>query len=188
VTDKMLDYQMKMPLKNGGTLTTLVFEHEPQVTWTFQYRYRLTDPESLGQARMVNDLRFVFAYVEGVIKGDLTLSMHVVIPERLGKKYVAGCDISPGAKTFIQFHYRPEDEGYRLYKIEVGARKVLNLDELDPNVPVKPMDFPFPVPDRIERAFEGEVGPFVLPFLASDGETREFHFDDSILRYPPKED
>ena len=44
------------------------------------------------------------------------------------------------------------------------------------------------VPDRIERTFEGKYGPFALPFLANDGEIRQFEFDDCILRYLPDRD
>lgn len=184
-------------LDSGAWLKLLVFSMQEQ-TWVFTYRYRKFNPENDRQVDVVNDYRLVVPYLNTTLNftqperlepNRVTLSMNVILPQRLGQVYYVGVDISPGAKTFIQFHYEPvsepviEDKSQpplggqvlRLVEMEVGATKRIRLNEQKPAL-MKPIDFPFQVLDRLVPRF----GVYYVPFLDEDGKEQHFEFPARI--------
>jgi len=147
----------------------------------FTYRYMSVDRR---EVKLQNMQRLYVKYRDGLVH-SVEVTMHVIIPERPGKKAFLGVDISPGAKTFVEFRYQPDGpDAFRLFEIQIG-RKLLELDKLGDAL-VQPLDFPFPVLERIVRkhpaheAGEPNYGPFQVPFLHDSDEVRYFEFDGNI--------
>jgi hypothetical protein len=156
--------------------------------WQFEHTRRYSgEPGERGDIDMVHKTRVCVRYCNGVLLPndgepvnvaigacyEVTLDADFVFPKRLGKKYVYGMDVSPGAKMNLRFVYTPvEEEGvivaYRLKRVEKGVN-IVDLDELAGDASLmQPIDLPFPVPDRIEN----EHGHFHIPFLI-DNETED---------------
>jgi len=156
----------------------------------FSYRYFRDKPDAQrgGEPELLNEQQLRVLYKDGKLAPTLKLTMHVIIPERLGKRYAYGADLSPGAKTFIEFEYeRTDPDTFRLTQIQIG-RKVLDLKELAKDqVPVKPLEFPFPVNDVITRPYQDgdrKYGPLQVPWMHNSGETRHWGIDDHLLLRP----
>ncbi len=141
------------------------YEHR----WHWTHRYA-PQPEGRGtQPEIVNDLRISARYIEGELQLPLKVIMNIVIPSRLGKHFFAGMDLSPGAKTYVEFHYGDPDaeRTLRLMRIEVGATRMVDLPApgVDGgNALVLPMaDFPFPVLEQLPLTWGCY---YRVPFLA----------------------
>ncbi len=175
-----IEHQIDLVLASGAGLKILYFsDHE--MRWIFSYNYR-------GERRpgetpdVVNEIRLTAEYNEGRLATNFVLSMHVVIPARLGQQFFAGVDISPGAKTYLEFHYTQCKNAalkvidYRLVEICKGARDRVRLDINEPAI-VRPIEFPFPVPDRMELRDRVSV-----PFRLDNGEISQFELPARTLR------
>lgn len=190
-----LQHEITLDLASGARLQLLYFS-DRELRWIFSHDYVGTRPLgeppgivngiplaadddyfSDNRARrpgeppeVINKVRLVANYTDGLLEDPLVLSMHVVIPRRLGQKFFAGLDISPGAKTYLEFSYERSADAYRLIEICKGARERVRLDEAEPAF-VRPIPFPFPVPDRVPVVH----GKLRVPFRANtDGVA---HFD-----------
>jgi hypothetical protein len=173
--DDPLQHEIKLPLASGAQLTLLYFSDREQ-RWIFSYHYiGEKDPGTAPQ--VVNDVKLTVDYQDGQIAQQIILSMHVIIPDRLGQQFFVGVDISPGAKTYLEFLYARAGADYRLVEICKGARDRVRLDETQPAL-VRPIEFPFPVLDRIPA----EYGRYRVPFRTNRGEVGNFELPSRTTR------
>jgi hypothetical protein len=170
-----LEHEIKVPLASGATLTLLYFS-DREMRWIFSYDY-FGERHLRPAPEIVNKTRLTADFTEGILAAQIVLSMHVIVPERLGTQYFAGVDISPGAKTYLEFTYEQHDKEYRLVEICKGARDRVRLADLDPAL-VRPIEFAFPVPDRVAVDF----GTLRVPFRGNDGNIHYFELPTRTLR------
>lgn len=175
-----IEHQIKLKLASGADLKILYFS-DREMRWIFSYDYRGEKQRPGQQPAVVNQVQLTAEYIEGLLEPSFVLSMHVIIPSRLGQNYFAGVDISPGAKTYLEFTYRlyresPDETAYRLLEICKGARERVVLDEKAPAL-VRPIEFPFPIPDCIEVRDNVSV-----PFRLDNGEISHFELPARTLR------
>lgn len=171
-----LEHLLRFPLAGGGAVRVLAFNlREWALEWHYIYTKRDGD-EPHGDVVLYNEMRVHARFTDGKIDDKLTVTMHVVLPQRLGREFFAGVDISPGAKTFLEFGYARKGSAFCLIEIVQGAGgpgKHWTIDT--PEMPRaglrKQIDFPFPVLDRIELRY----GSYEVPFLRDDGLIE--HFD-----------
>ena len=167
-------YKVALDLKCGARLQMLLHpwaEHR----WIFNHEYRLrTGPRGLrGKVKALCEWSCVVDYHEGRLQNELDISMHIIIPERLGKRIAYGVDISPGAKTFLQFYYeQAEDSLFYLAEFSQGGRarvdvRHLTMGKKEDQV-MQPVELPFPlvIADRIEREFQDDDGSWAGDFKA----------------------
>ena len=173
-----LEHEIALELASGAELRILYFS-DRELRWLFAHDY--VGQKAPGAApQIVNKTRLTADYVDGVLSTTLVLSMHVVVPERLGREFYVGVDISPGAKTYLEFTYeRTVDtpHAYLLVEICKGARERVRLDQVAPAL-VKPIEFPFPVPDRLLY----ENGKLRVPFLTNAGSIQHFELPWATVR------
>ena len=151
--------RVDLPLDCGANLRMLMHpwgEHR----WLFQHQY-ISRRERLD-VDVVCEWQCLVDYRQGVLQPWLDLSMNIIIPERLGKVYIYGADISPGAKTYLCFKYEMHTDGtFRLQTVQRGARDVMSFKDTWAAVDKAPADQlmlasgklpePFRVPMRITR-------------------------------------
>ena len=175
MTHDTLEHEIKLSLASGAQLTILFFS-DRETRWIFAYDY-FGERHLRPAPEIVNKTRLTANFAAGVLEPQLVLSMHVIVPERLGKKYFAGLDISPGAKTYLEFTYERQADEYRLVEICKGARDRVRLADLDPAL-ARRIEFPFPVADRVAVDF----GTLRVPFRANDGNIHYFELPAKTLR------
>lgn len=171
-----LEHLLRFPLAGGGTVRVRAFD---QREWTLEWYHVYTKrdgDEPRGDAVLYNEMRVRARFTDGKISDKLTVTMHVVLPQRLGREFFAGVDISPGAKTFLEFGYTRKGSAFCLVEIVQGAggpgeRWTIDTPETPQAGLLKQIDFPFPVLDRIELRY----GCYEVPFLRDDGSIG--HFD-----------
>lgn len=175
----METYHAYFEFEHGLRLNMRMFDHhEHQWIWTHRYVQRPDGRRT--QPEVVNDMRILAVYIDGALKLPLKVSMEIVFPKLRGKQFLAGVDISPGSKTYIEFHYGdPDDEqALRLMRIEVGAFRFVDI----PRVPVSDnalvlgIDFPFPVLDRLPLTY----GLYRVPFMAEG----QFEARNGVVEWP----
>lgn len=170
-----LEHQIKLALATGAQLTLLYFsDHEQR--WIFAYDY-IGERAPGAPPAVANDVRLVANYVDGVLAERLVLSMHIVVPARLGQQYFAGVDISPGAKTYLEFIYERAGDRFGLAEICKGARVRLRFDQAALAL-ARPIEFPFPV--LVD--FVLEHGKYSVPFLTNSGWVASFELPQTTLR------
>lgn len=160
-------YEWKLPWGgDGATLTTRVFEGQDCVHLHFAHWFReyANNPRRPGEApKLACETKLQLEYVSAKL-ASLKLTMNVIVPERLGKDYWAGMDISPGAKTFLEFVYEPVGTGpktppkWKLVEVWKGIQRH-DLRTMAAGL-MKSIDFPFPVPDEIVCDF----GRYEVPY------------------------
>jgi len=92
-----LTHQIEVALASGAHLKLLYFS-DREMRWIFAYDY--VGEKKPGEAPdVVNKVQLTADYAEGLLTPIFMLSMHVIIPSRLGQSYFAGVDVSPGGKT-----------------------------------------------------------------------------------------
>jgi hypothetical protein len=171
----VIEHAINLDLASGARLTLLYFSDREQ-RWIFKYHY-IGQRKPGADPAIVNDVGLVANYEAGILASQIVLSMHVVVPSRLGQEFYVGVDISPGAKTYLEFTYERGDAAYRLIEICKGARERIRLDTLAPAL-VRPIKFSFPIPDRGAVVF----GRISFPFLANDDVISHFDLPAKTLR------
>lgn len=164
---KTTDQEVRLDLASGAWLKILTFSgpSEGSSRWIFDHRYRRRELVGTGDVDVVCDTKAMADYEDGILQSPVVLGMHVIIPRRLGTMFVAGADVSPGAKTYIEFQYeRPVEtaEIMVLAEIRLGATRRMRLDEAGAEAMARPVQFPFPVLDRLIP----DCGKYKLPFLS----------------------
>ena len=175
MTHDSLEHEVTLALASGATLKLLYFS-DREHRWIFSYDY-FGENHLRPAPEVVNKTRLTANYEAGLLARQLVLSMHVIVPERLGQKFFAGVDISPGAKTYLEFTYERDATNYRLVEICKGARERVRLADVEPAL-VKPIEFPFPVPDQIVV----DYGVLRVPFRTNAGSLAHFELPESTLR------
>ena len=166
-TVDQIQHEIALKLASSAQLKLLYFSDREQ-RWIFSYDYLgKKDPGTAPE--VVNKVQLVANYEAGVLAPQLVLSMHVVIPARLGQQFFAGVDISPGAKTYLEFLYERTGNDYLLIEICKGARDRVRVADALPAL-VRPIEFPFPVPDQIPA----EYGWYRVPFRTNHGDIANF--------------
>ncbi len=174
---------MKIDLKlaSGADLSLLYFS-DRELRWIFSYAY-IGEKAPGADPEVVNKIKLVANYTNGHLDADFVLSMHVIIPSRLGQQFFAGMDISPGGKTYLEFSYERAAEEYRLIEICKGARERVRLDAIGGAALVKPIAFPFPVLDRVPMTPpHASYAHVQVPFLLNTGDTAHFDLPTRITR------
>lgn len=174
----MIEHAFHLEVSSRAKLSILYFS-DRETRWLFSYHYRGerdpgTDPE------IVNDVRLTADYKDGQLIDQFVLSMHIVIPSRLGKRFFAGMDISPGAKTYFEFLYERQPRGfqedvYRLIEICKGANTRLRVDEAKGFI--QTINSPFPILDQIAI-----TNMIYVPFRTNAGTTAYFELPWSTVR------
>ena len=103
--------------------------------------------------------------------------MDITRPDKKGKEFFLGVDISKDSHLYIEFVYEKGERLYRMKSVQMGARKRIDLDELGEGL-VRQANFPFPLKDCIEN----EHGVYQFPFLKNDGEIAFFEFPDNYQK------
>jgi hypothetical protein len=198
--------RMEDRLESGVVLEFLMHSWE-EMRWICTYQY-LRDKKLGRQPKLLNKWTLIVDFREGLLMDTIKMSMHIIIPELLGQQRFLGVDISPGAKTFLEFIYerparrvpidyndpywkgtRPEvyPEGipgpFYLAEISKGAR---------PPVDVRPLTFPnqtpglvLPVAVDFEFPFEALVEwqhGYSFPFINNDDQTAYHKVPNSLRR------
>jgi hypothetical protein len=175
MTEDQLQHEIALKLASGARLTLLYFS-DRELRWIFSYNY-IGEKKPGTAPDIVNEVRLTANYANGFLAPQVVLSMHVIIPERLGQRFFAGVDISPGAKTYLEFNYEHNGDAFRLVEICKGARERVRVTDVEPAL-MRPIEFPFPVPDRIPI----EHGTLHVPFRTNQGALAHFELPTRTLR------
>lgn len=166
-TNEPLQHEIDVKLASGASLTLLYFS-DRELRWIFSYDY-VGEKDPGTAPEVVNKVRLVADYAAGTLATQVVLSMHVILPGRLGQEFFAGVDISPGAKTYLEFTYQRTRDEYRLVEICKGARDRVRLDNVGPAL-IQPTRSPFPIPDCLPVKF----GTLHVPFRTNRGDVAHF--------------
>jgi hypothetical protein len=171
-------YEINLDLANGVKLKIHLFNRLEQ-RWIFSYFLVKRQTEE-RKPLVTNDVRLVIDYNCGVATA-CSLSMNIIIPKRLGRNFLYGMDVSPGAKTYLQFIYEKIETAdpnyFQMVTIEKGATQKIDLKSLAPAL-VRPIQFPFPLLDKI--ILQGNI--FRVPFLGHDDQDNYFEFPYTIQK------
>jgi len=188
---------------NVDARQTILIHPEGQQRLIFESRYLLEKDSTpldgggvkLSGVRLRNDWTLIVDYAKGEICPTVDLRMHIIVPELLGKEFAYGMDLSPGAKTFLEFRYELQpDTTFKFAEFHMGR------ETLSPDGPWREAlpkffgeSFKFLVPDRIvrEHSETGEdgqekwFGNYRMPFLArvipGKDETQDVFFPTTSL-------
>jgi hypothetical protein len=169
-------YEIDLELADSVRLKIHIFNRQEQ-RWIFTFHYI---KRQTGERKpvVVNDQRLVVDFDHGIAT-TCTLIMNITIPERLGKVMLYGMDVSPGAKTHLQFNYEkmvtPDLTCFQLVSVEKGATQKVELKSMGPGL-VKPIQFPFPILDKI--VLLGTY--FLVPFLGDNDQEKNIKFPGTI--------
>ena len=198
--------RMEQRLDSGVVQETLMHSWA-EMRWICSYQY-LRDKELGRQPKLINDWRLVVDFHEGQLQAQIKVSMHIIVPELLGQQRFLGVDISPGAKTYLEFLYERPDErvpvdyndpywkGTRPEVYPDGIPGPFYLAEISkgarPAVDVRPLTFPNQAPALVKPVvvdfdfpFKGQINwkhGYSVPFLANDDETSAFRVPSSLRR------
>ena len=175
MTKDQFQHKIDLKLASGARLTLLYFS-DRQLRWIFSYDY-VGENDPGAAPEVVNKVKLVADYEEGLLTSQIVLSMNVIIPSRLGQSFFAGVDISPGAKTYLEFTYDRVNDAFRLVEICKGARDHVRVADVEPAM-VRPIEFPFPIPDRIPL----DYGMLHVPFRTNQGNVAHFDLPTRTLR------
>jgi hypothetical protein len=183
MTAEPIQHEINLTLASGARLTLLYFS-DREMRWIFSYDY-VGEKDPGTTPEVVNKVKLTANYEAGLLTSQIVLSMNVVIPARLGQQWFAGVDISPGAKTYLEFTYQAPisyldncvGDAFRLVEICKGARDRVRVTDIEPAL-VRPIEFPFPVPDRLPI----EYGELRMPFRTNQGDIAHFNLPTRILR------
>lgn len=171
-----LDLHWSVPWNDTAKLTMKVFaDGEGGIggRWIFYYLYRRREDRDV---LVVNETTLIVEYV-ACVASAVSLAMHVIFPSRLGQQYLYGIDVSPGAKTYLEFNYVLDGERFRLDEIVKGASTRLRLDDA---ALMQSVNFPWPVPDSI--LLDRDFGRYRVPYMRTNGELCAFEFPRTLHR------
>lgn len=172
--------QYKIPIDFGdGALLDIHLFNDTEHRWIFKHEFIKSERKELStKVTIANDSRLYVNYEKGLAK-DVKLSMNIRQPQKMGKKYFLGVDISEGSKLYLEFLYEKKDQLYNLTSIDMGSHGIIDLTKEKDSL-VKQQEFMFPVANPIEREFDG-FGDYRVPFLKNNGEKGFFKFPESYV-------
>ena len=173
--DWPIEYGLELDLASGATSKLIVFDMSEAALF---FAHEAWFGKELGKnPDMICKQKVTARYRDGVLC-ELGLTMYVIIPSRLGQRRIYGVDVSPGAKTFIEFDYEPRfsatwERGPLLlrelrckgHRIRFDPMPTEGLQAL-----TRPIGFPFPVLDRLEIDVGGD---YAIPFTRAMGDGSE---------------
>jgi len=169
---RMRDYLIELKLADNVLLKMHLFDNREH-RWIFSHRFvKREQDKALGNPLLVSNTKLVVNYWGGVSK-DCSLQVHFVRPDKRGKTFVFGVDISEGSQKFIEFLYEKSDQIYRMKEVVVGAKKRIDVGALEEGL-VPSRDLPFPLLDEVAQ----EYGGYKFPFLKEDGGVGFFEFPE----------
>jgi hypothetical protein len=172
---KIKEYKIGLDLKSGAKLEMLMFSHDEH-RWFFKNRYvERVEKKLHEEPDMINDTTLVVDYKDGIAQ-NCELTMDIVFPPRRRKVFLLGVDVSINSKLNVTFQYDKKEGFYKMAKVDLG-RKVIDLEKMEQGL-MKPVDFQFPVEDKIEN----KSGEYSFPFLKSDWKIDFFTFPDNYRR------
>lgn len=170
----MLEYKYDFTLQSDVNLTLYLFSHEEHRRI---YKYILRN-HKVGDYELYNELTVAVDYESGKISDKLEITMDIVNPEKRGKKFYVGVDISPGGRIFHQFIYKRKGDDFQLSELIIGASNRFSLEDMKGDELIKSADMPFPVLDVIKKEF----GEFKIPFIHADGDIRNIEIPESVIK------
>ncbi len=175
-------YEIEDEFENGVKRKILLFEDAGQGfdehRWIFRYNY--IAKEGLEKPILINDINLFVNYKNGIAQ-KCNLTMNVIRPDKLGKEFFAGVDISPGSKLYLDFLYgKVNDKKYEMSEARIGNEIIERKDSSIDNkkeglIKVMRINFPFPLKDTLEE----NLGYFEIPFLKKGGEEDFFRFPNN---------
>jgi len=168
------DYSIHIPVASGARLEIRLF-NESEHRWFFRHTFQSSVAQRREKPSIVNTMQLCVDYQEGISQ-ECRLSMDIIRPERRGKTYLYGVDVSEGSHLFVTFYYEKQRDFYRMKKVDMGSR-IVDLDTLGEGL-LQRIEFPFPVKDRIENEF----GTYKVPFLRKEGEEAFFEFPENYQK------
>lgn len=167
-----LSHDVVLALPDDAEVRIMVTGEEHR--WIFRHVLRVCVDREL---RLYCETKLVVDWARGVLADKLVLSMHVVLPEKLGQAFVAGVDVSEGAKTYLEWTYAAAGDRFRLRELCRGANDRHSFEQ-EPGL-VRAMPLPFPVLDVIED----EGRSYRVPFRKDEaGNLGYFTFPRTTLR------
>jgi hypothetical protein len=165
------EYEFKLELANNSSLEMLMFS-EMEHRWIFKNRYSHPKSQKVREKpTLINDTTLVVNYVEGVAK-EINLVMDITNLDKRGQEYYLGVDISPNSHLNLEFIYERMGDLFRMKTLVWGVGKSVEIDSLGKGL-VKPIDFPFPIKDRVENEF----GIYRVPFLNDKDNDAQVFFE-----------
>jgi len=170
--------RVKLELPDGSKLDKLIFNHIEH-RWIFENYFSFPEQRQLGEnPELVNTTKLVINYENGIAK-DCDLSMDIIMPNKRGKTYFVGVDISKDSHLFAQFKYEKQNGLYKLKLIDLGMHGRVDLDSLEGGLmPSGEGQFPFPLLDPVIN----EQGVYKIPFLKSNSEEAFFEFPENYRK------
>ncbi len=178
-----IEYKSVLHLENNVKLIQLFFSHQEH-RWIYEYVFRKWAEQTLskqsverGDLELYNNVKIIVDYTDGLFTG-IEVTMEIVNPRNRGKKFFTGVDISPNSKVFLNLKYKQiKDDEWALDKIEKGAQTIYNSDEESQNLPVLPVDTPFPLYDRLKE----EHGKIMWQILQDDMSLSKIAIQTSLV-------
>jgi hypothetical protein len=173
-------YVLEQTLDSGANLRILIFE-SGEIKLIFKYKY-CERPARGTQPTLINESVLEVSYLNGFIS-DCLLSMNIIVPPLLGKQFAWGVDISPGAKTYLEFEYKFSGGALCMTSVQIGAQRKIELNEpsdidqfrhLIPSL--------FPLNEIIPLNYLSDY-TFRAWFLHESGEKRSFEFMANIQKF-----
>jgi hypothetical protein len=173
------NYVLEQRLESGAKLRILIFE-PGEVKLIFKYKYCQREDSPRAKPTLINEIMLEVNYMNGWFT-DCLLSMHIIVPSLLGKQFAFGADISPGAKTYIEYACKFAAGVLRVTTVQVGAQPKIVLKEPEEDTVLQQLTQPpFPLFNWIHISTNGMLK---IPFLHNSGEKRFFEFQSNILRH-----
>ena len=173
-------YNYNLDLERGVNLNLHIFSPEEQ-RWIFSYEQLEYDEREGRKKTLVfrNKYKVVANYQKGLLSDTLDITMDMVWPERRGKVFTWGLDISPNSKLFVEFKYKRMPEGhFRLKTIIAGAGKRFDVEgDESGNALLKKVELPVPINDIIECDLNK---CFNVPFVNDGGNLDNFIIMESL--------
>jgi hypothetical protein len=170
------DYAVDLDLLSGAKLRMLMFGHDEH-RWILKYRYVKGEGPVKHKPEFVNDVRLTVDYLNGIVADEMEIDMDMVFPERRGKQFKYGIDVSENSRVYAQFLYSREMHEFRLIRIELGTLKIIegthDIDKF-----VKEFNKQYPLKTTIGL----DCGDFVVPFRTCDDKDSSFEFPLMLAR------
>ena len=177
----MLSLKWEVDLKTGASLE-YIFHGEDEQKWKFSHILNLRD-EPRGRTRTYIRIWAYVNYRRGILANSdellvkqphaVSLNMKIIFPERLGKKFRWGMDLSPGAKNYVELLYRLDaDRTLRAFWGKVN-RSIFDIDPEEPGSFDLATQTDYPL--WLTIPFDSGYAPFGyrVPYLKED-KTQEF--------------
>jgi len=160
-------YRFQFELAND-VRATLVYDNSAEAhTLNYDYTYQQkSDRKSL----LTIIQRVHTNYSNGVINDQIDVTYEIVNHEKRGKKYLAGLDVSPNSKIFLEFKYERDDDKYVLTEIIKGMDLLYDKSDVKNNSLVMLRESPINITSELIIEF----GRFNIPLCKTESGESKF--------------